>query len=87
MSLYISFTDSKQDHFPVKSPIKTTGEDIPGVNVILKGTYYGSATDLNGNFIIKNINPGEYNLEISYIGYKSVQFTGTKIEAGKTKNG
>lgn len=65
---------------------KKTGEVLPGVNVILKGTYYGAATDVHGNFKINNINPGTYNLEISFIGYKSVQFTGTKIEAGKTKN-
>ena len=26
-----------------------TGEALPGVNVIIKGTYYGAATDINGN--------------------------------------
>ena len=29
-----------------------TNEPLPGVNVILKGTYYGAATDINGNFKI-----------------------------------
>ncbi len=64
---------------------KKTGEAVPGVNIVLKGTYYGASTDLNGVFRIKNISPGTYNLEVSFIGYKSVQYTGTKIEAGRTK--
>ncbi|PJB00954.1 MAG: hypothetical protein CO127_06290 [Ignavibacteria bacterium CG_4_9_14_3_um_filter_36_18] len=62
-----------------------TNEPLPGVNIILRGTYYGAATDLNGNFSIKNISPGSYNVEISFIGYKTLQFTGTKIEPNKTK--
>ena len=62
-----------------------TNEPLPGVNIILRGTYYGAATDLNGNFSIKNISPGSYNIEISFIGYKTTQFTGTKIEPNKTK--
>ena len=27
-----------------------TGEKLPGVNIILKGTYYRAATDINGKF-------------------------------------
>jgi outer membrane receptor protein involved in Fe transport len=62
-----------------------SGEGLPGVNIILKGTYYGAATDINGNFKINSITAGNYTVEISYIGYKTMQYTGTKIEAGKTK--
>ncbi len=61
------------------------GEGLPGVNIILKGTYYGAATDINGNFKINSISAGNYTVEISFIGYKTMQFTGTKIESGKTK--
>jgi outer membrane receptor protein involved in Fe transport len=62
-----------------------SGEGLPGVNIILKGTYYGAATDINGNFRINSISTGSYTVEISYIGYKTIQFTGIKIEANKTK--
>ena len=61
-----------------------TGEALPGVNVILKGTYYGAATSINGNFRIENISVGNYNVDISLIGYKTFQFTSVNIEANKT---
>ncbi|MCZ7611281.1 MAG: TonB-dependent receptor [Ignavibacterium sp.] len=64
---------------------KETGEALPGVNIILKGTYYGAASDVNGKFTITAINPGSYNVEVSLIGYKSVQFTGYQFNAGQTK--
>ncbi len=63
----------------------STGEALPGVNIILKGTYYGAATDVDGKFKINNISTGTYNIEISFIGYKTVQYTGFEIDANKTK--
>ncbi|MCX7611540.1 MAG: TonB-dependent receptor [Ignavibacterium sp.] len=64
---------------------KATGEALPGVNVVLKGTYYGAATDMNGRYNIPSINPGNYTVEISLIGYKTVQFTGVQIVANQNK--
>ncbi|MDC0383557.1 TonB-dependent receptor [Candidatus Marinimicrobia bacterium] len=57
-----------------------SGEALPGVNVMVKGTYYGTATDLDGRFIIKNINTGSYDVEVSMIGYKVILQTGVKIQ-------
>ncbi|MFZ1518029.1 MAG: TonB-dependent receptor [Ignavibacteriaceae bacterium] len=62
-----------------------TGDALPGVNVIIKGTYYGAATDINGKFRINNISAGTYNVDISLIGYKTTQYTGISIENNKTK--
>lgn len=61
-----------------------TGEGLPGVNIILKGTYFGAATDINGNFSITGIPVGTYNVDISLIGYKTYQYTDIKIESNKT---
>ena len=61
-----------------------TGDALPGVNIILKGTYYGAATDFNGKFLISNISPGTYTVEVSFIGFKTVQYTGTEIVSNKT---
>jgi outer membrane receptor protein involved in Fe transport len=64
---------------------KKTKESLLGVNVVLKGTYYGAASDFDGNYKIKNINPGTYNIEVSLIGYKAVKFGAIKVERGKNK--
>lgn len=37
--------------------------------VVLKGTSYGANTDDDGMYEIRNVAPGSYTLEISYIGY------------------
>jgi outer membrane receptor protein involved in Fe transport len=60
-----------------------TGETLIGVNVLVSGTYYGAATDVNGRYTIRDINPGEYTLAISLIGYKKIQKTGVKVSAGQ----
>lgn len=64
---------------------KKDNSELIGVSVLIKGTSFGAATDINGKFIIKNIRPGDYTLEISYIGYSKVVLTGIKLKAGETK--
>lgn len=63
---------------------KATGEALPGVNVLVTGTYYGAATDFDGNFTISNVSPGTYTVEISMIGYKKIQNNGVKVVVGET---
>jgi hypothetical protein len=58
------------------------GEGLPGVNVVVKGTARGAATGVDGNFQISQLNPGDYQLDISFLGYKQVQRTGVKVSAG-----
>ena len=48
-----------------------TGEFLPGANVFIKGTAIGSSTNLNGEYLILNIPPGQYTLVVSYIGYET----------------
>jgi iron complex outermembrane receptor protein len=46
------------------------GEALPGANVQVQGTLFGSSTDRNGVFVIKRLQPGIYTLRASFIGYK-----------------
>jgi len=46
-----------------------TGSPLPGANVIIVGTSFGTATDLNGRYIIPQVSFGDYQLRVSYIGY------------------
>ncbi len=55
-----------------------------GVNIYLKGTSFGTSTDLDGNYRIANIPQGSYNVEVSYIGYQRLILTDIRLENGKT---
>ncbi len=59
-------------------------EPLPAVNVRIVGSNLGAATDIDGNYTIRGIRPGEYTIEISFLGFKKVQVTGIKVEAGET---
>jgi TonB-dependent receptor len=48
----------------------TTGNVMPGANVVVVGTDFGAATDRNGNYRIVSIPPGTYTVSVSYIGYE-----------------
>ena len=61
----------------------SNGSGLPGVNVMVKGTYYGAASDLEGRYRIDNISPGSYDIEISMIGYKIILKTGVTVSPGE----
>ncbi|MGE5354104.1 MAG: carboxypeptidase-like regulatory domain-containing protein [Acidobacteriota bacterium] len=46
------------------------GEGLLGANVVLLETGAGCATDLNGNYIIKNVKPGQYTIKASFVSYE-----------------
>ncbi|MCW0484465.1 TonB-dependent receptor [Gaoshiqia sediminis] len=46
------------------------GEILPGATVILNGTYRGTATSEQGQFEFGQLKPGNYELQISFIGYE-----------------
>lgn len=50
---------------------KSTGDPIVGANVLVEGTYFGSASDADGNFFILNVPPGTYTVKCQVIGYKT----------------
>ncbi|UCH62515.1 MAG: TonB-dependent receptor [Fidelibacterota bacterium] len=47
-----------------------SGNPLYGVNVVVKGTYLGAATNPDGYFHILNVPVGVYEIEASMIGYK-----------------
>ena len=62
---------------------KVSGEGLPGANVFIEGTAFGTATGLDGSFTLAKIPAGEYELSIRYIGY-SIQTVTINIEDGET---
>lgn len=61
-----------------------TKEPILGVNIIMEGTNFGAATDINGHYIINNIPPGEYTVTFSAVGYQKKSFIKVKISVDFT---
>lgn len=61
-----------QDNSIIKGKVfnAITNESIPFANIVIQGTTTGATSDIDGNYEIKNLKPGLYNLEISYIGFK-----------------
>ena len=47
-----------------------TNETLPGVSVNIIGTTLATKTDTAGVYRFKNIKPGLYNIQFSYVGYK-----------------
>ena len=47
------------------------GSPIPGVAIIIKGTYNGAATDIDGKFEIQNLQDSVFTLVASYVGMKT----------------
>lgn len=65
---------------------KETKEPIPFANVVIEqnGVQAGGATsDFDGNYTIKPINPGKYDVKTSYVGYQAQEVRGFIVGAGK----
>lgn len=60
-----------------------TGEAIPFANVVLDGTRYGVATDLNGFYLINKMPEGEYTLRVRFVGYEEFREPVT-VKKGQT---
>lgn len=58
-------------------------EAVPFANVVIKGTTTGAVTDIDGNFLLNNLNPDLYNLEVSYIGFKKKNISEIQVTNGK----
>lgn len=51
----------------------SSGESLPGVSVVVKGTTNGTTSDINGKFTL-NVNKGEV-IQLSFVGYTKQEVT------------
>lgn len=49
-----------------------TGETLIGANIFIKKIDRGSNTNVSGYFVITQLEPGNHEIKVSYVGYKSV---------------
>lgn len=63
---------------------KNSGDPLIGANVVLEGTNFGAATDIDGYFVIINIPPGTYDLTVYYVGYAQVTIKNISVNVDRT---
>ena len=65
---------------------KSSSDPLPGTNVYLINTSYGTASDNAGRFTMINIPPGKYALKVDMIGYRSVQVDELIVSVNRTSS-
>ncbi len=61
-----------------------TGEPLIGANILIVGTSFGAATDLNGEYDIRNLNAGVYEVRCSYVGFQTKTIANVRVNTGLT---
>ncbi len=79
-----SFVLAQSGRVSGKVTDKETGEPLIGANVIIVGTSFGAASDVNGDYTIRQVQPGNYSIKASYIGYQDVTVSNVRVVSGLT---
>ena len=61
-----------------------SGDAIPGATIILDGTSQGSVSDVQGQYVILNVDPGRYSVRVSFVGFTTRVFDGVLITSDRT---
>lgn len=61
-----------------------SGESIIGANVIIEGTTIGTSTQLDGSYEIPNLQPGRYNLIVTFVSYHRQRIEGVNVERDRS---
>lgn len=60
---------------------KKTGDPVVGASVLLVGTKLGAMTDFDGKYIINEVTPGSYTVQISHLEYTLVKIEAVSVQA------
>ncbi len=63
---------------------KSTGEPLPGANVVVTGLELGAATDHSGHFVLLDVPVGTHSVEASVVGFRSMLITDVRVEPDRT---
>lgn len=75
---FLSFSQGNSKIKGVISDINS-GEPIPFATVLILKTNSGAVSDIDGNYILEGLVPGNYDMEFSFVGYKK-ETKNVKIE-------
>ena len=88
ISLFSSFGWAAWSQSSLEGKVQDSnnGEALIFANVVLfqnGNLIQGAQTDLDGNYVFSNVDPGTYDVEASYTGYPTQRQTGVLVLAGK----
>ncbi|MFH7014406.1 TonB-dependent receptor domain-containing protein [Flavobacterium sp. FlaQc-52] len=78
----ISIAQNKGTISGVLTDKESNNQSLPFANVLLKGTKISANTDIDGKYSL-SVNPGNYTIIFSFVGYESVEQPVT-VTAGQT---
>ena len=61
-----------------------TGDPLPGVNVIIEGTTQGTATDMDGEYVIIRVRPGTYAVKAQFLGFQTQVISNVEVIIDQT---
>ena len=61
-----------------------TGDPLPGVNVIIEGTTQGTATDMDGEYVIIRVRPGTYAVKAQFLGFQTQIISNVEVIIDQT---
>jgi len=61
-----------------------TKEPLPMANIVVRTTGFGAASNMDGDYFILNIPPGEYSVSASIVGYRSLTKTNVIVHGNRT---
>ncbi|NBW69937.1 MAG: TonB-dependent receptor [Bacteroidetes bacterium] len=64
--------------------VDNSGEVLVGVQVFIEGTTKGTTTDLDGKYSLVNLDPGEYTVVFTYIGFATIKVEKVEVLVDKT---
>ncbi|GGF18987.1 TonB-dependent receptor [Flavobacterium limi] len=78
----ISIAQNKGTISGVLTDKETNNEALPFANILIKGTNISTNTDIDGKYSL-SVNPGDYTVIFSFVGYESVEKAVT-VKANET---
>ncbi|MCF8308518.1 MAG: carboxypeptidase-like regulatory domain-containing protein [Bacteroidales bacterium] len=65
---------------------RSTGENLAGAEIQIRDSRQKTYTDFDGNFSFDHLQPGTYDIIVSYISYDKKLIEDIELKPGKTKN-
>ncbi len=62
----------------------STGDPLPGANVLIEGTQMGASADMEGRYFIINVPVGKYTVSASMMGYTTLKQENVAVRVGVT---